>query len=89
MAATNATASKPSTTTRASTPSGSTTSGGNTAGQSHPVLLQFVVGFGLILVAAWFSNISDDTGNVGAALFALLWLLWLMNNSSKLKGITP
>lgn len=56
---------------------------------SHPVLLQFTVGVVLILVASWFANISDDTGNVGVAFFALLWLLWLMNNSGKLKGITP
>lgn len=55
----------------------------------HPVLLQFIVGFALILVAAWFADISDDTGNLTAGLFALLWVLWLMNNSSRLKGITP
>lgn len=79
MAATNAkTAQKSSTPKTASTSS-----------NSHPLLLQFVVGFVLIIVATWFADISDDTGNVAAALFALLWLLWLMNNASKLKGITP
>lgn len=83
MAATNATTTKKSTTTaKTSTTTTKATSG-------HPVLLQFVVGFGLVLLAAWFANISDDTGNLAAGLFALLWLLWLMNNSSKLKGITP
>lgn len=79
MAATNAkTASKASTSKTASTSS-----------SSHPVLLQFVVGFVLIIIATWFANISDDTGNVAAALFALLWLLWLMNNANKLRSITP
>ncbi len=76
MAATNA---KPATTTKAAT----------TASSGYSPLLQFFVGFLLILVAAWFSNISDDTGNAGAGLFALLWFLWLMNNSSKLKGLIP
>lgn len=79
MAATNA---KPA--TKSSTPKTATTTS-----TSHPVLLQFTVGFVLIIVATWFANISDDTGNFAAGLFALLWLLWLMNNSSRLKGITP
>jgi len=74
MPATNATATTKSTTT---------------ASSSHPVLLQFFVGFILIVIAAWFANISDDTGNLASGLFALLWLLWLMNNSSKLRSITP
>lgn len=78
MAATNAT------TTKQSTASSSTSSS-----TSHPVLLKFVVGFLLIIVAAWFSNISEDTGNAGAALFALLWFLWIMNNASKIKTIVP
>ena len=86
MAATNATATKKSTPAPTSS---SNSTGTSAASTSHPVLLQFVVGFVLILVAAWFSNISDDTGNVGAAFFALLWLLWLMNNASKLRSITP
>ena len=59
------------------------------ASTSLPVLLQFLVGFLLIIIATWFANISDDTGNLAAGLFALLWLLWLMNNSSKLRSITP
>lgn len=63
----------------------STTSSGTT----HPALLQFTVGVLLILLATWFADISDDTGNLTAALFSLLWLLWLMNNSGKLKSITP
>lgn len=79
MAATNVTASKTATTSKTAAKNSS----------SHPVLLQFTVGFMLILIASWFANISDDTGNVAAAFFALLWLLWLMNNASKLKGITP
>lgn len=79
MAGTNVTPSK----------TASTTQTAQTASTSHPVLLQFTVGFVLILVASWFANVSDDTGNLAAALFALLWLLWLMNNASKLKGITP
>lgn len=78
MAATNV---KATPTTQASRKA---TSGGNT---SHPVLLQFLVGFVLIVIAAWFSNISEDTGNLGAAFFALLWLLWLMNNSSKIRSL--
>lgn len=87
MAATNGTPPK----TKPTTSKTDATSGSNTqtTSSNHPVLLQFVVGFVLILVATWFSNISDDTGNVGAALFALLWLLWLMNNYSKLGSITP
>lgn len=83
MAATNA---KPATKASKPTSAPKTTA---TASTSHPVLLQFVVGFVLVLIASWFANISDDTGNVVAALFALLWLLWLMNNGSRLKGITP
>lgn len=80
MAATNA---KPATTQKSSsTPKKATAA-------SHPVLLQFTVGVVLILVASWFANISDDTGNVAAAFFALLWLLWLMNNANKLRSITP
>lgn len=78
MAATNV---KATPTTQVSTKA---TSGSNT---SHPVLLQFLVGFVLIVIAAWFSNISEDTGNLGAAFFALLWLLWLMNNSSKIRSL--
>ena len=79
MPATNA---KP-TANKTATKSASTSTG------SHPVLLQFTVGVVLILVASWFANISDDTGNVAAAFFALLWLLWLMNNANKLRSITP
>lgn len=79
MAATNA---KAGTTTQ-------TTQTARTATTSHPVLLQFTVGVVLILIASWFANISNDTGNFAAALFAFFWLLWLMNNSSKLRGITP
>ena len=86
MAATNATTKKATTTTKQSSSTAKTTSKAST---SHPVLLQFTVGFMLILLASWFANISDDTGNLVAGLFALLWLLWLMNNSSRLKGITP
>ena len=82
MPATNA---KPTATANKTTTSKATT----TSTSSHPVLLQFTVGVVLIFVASWFSNISDDTGNVGVAFFALLWLLWLMNNASKLKSITP
>ena len=82
MAATNAATAKSGSTTK-------TAKATTTATSSHPVLLQFTVGFVLILVASWFANISDDTGNVAAAFFALLWLLWLMNNASKLKAITP
>jgi hypothetical protein len=90
MAATNATATKPTTTTASKTAtSSSTNKTAATATSGHSPLLQFVVGFLLILVAAWFSNISDDTGNLGAGLFALLWFLWIMNNSSKLKNILP
>lgn len=57
--------------------------------QSHPALLQFVVGFLLIVTLAWFSNISDDTGNLGAGIIAIFWFLWLMKNGAKLKSITP
>lgn len=67
----------------------STSKTASTSSNSHPVLLQFVVGFVLIIIATWFADISDDTGNVAAALFALLWLLWLMNNSSKLRSLVP
>lgn len=84
MAATNA---KPATKSTTSGTSNAKTAAKTTS--SHPVLLQFTVGFVLIIVAAWFANISDDTGNFATGLFALLWLLWLMNNSSRLKGITP
>lgn len=61
----------------------------STTSSTHPALLQFTVGVLLILLATWFADISDDTGNLAAALFSLLWLLWLMNNSGKLKSITP
>ncbi len=56
---------------------------------AHPVLLQFVVGFLLVIVAAWFSNISDETGNIGAGILAMMWILFLMKNNSFLAGITP
>lgn len=81
MAATNTTTNTAKTTSTAQTTKSATS--------SHPVLLQFTVGVALILLASWFANISDDTGNFGVAFFALLWLLWLMNNASKLKSITP
>ena len=80
----------PATNARPTTTANKTASKTTTAStSSHPVLLQFTVGVVLVLIASWFANISDDTGNVGVAFFALLWLLWLMNNSGKLKGITP
>ena len=86
MAGTNVkTTAKPSTTKS----SGTTSTTKSSSSTSHPVMLRFVVGFLLIIVAAWFSNISEDTGNAGAALFALLWIIWIMNNSSKLRSITP
>ncbi len=81
MAATNAKA----TTTQKSTTAKATAK----TSSSHPVLLQFIVGFLLIILASWFANISEDTGNLAAGLFAMLWLLWLMNNSSRLRSITP
>ena len=56
---------------------------------AHPALLQFVVGFLLLIAAAWFANISDETGDIAAGILAIMWILFLMNNSSFLTGLAP
>lgn len=48
-------------------------------------LLQFVLGFVLIGVLTWFSDISDETGTVGVVFLVALWLLWSFSNSSRIQ----
>jgi hypothetical protein len=67
----------------------STSTATSSFSSAHPALLQFVVGFLLLIAAAWFANISDETGDIAAGILAILWILFLMNHSNFLAGLAP
>jgi hypothetical protein len=36
----------------------------------------------------WFAGINEDSGRAAVALVVILWIIWFLNNQSKLPAFT-
>ncbi len=49
--------------------------------------LRLIVSLIAVLALVWFAGISQDTGRFAVAILLVLWILWGMNNASRIQTL--